>query len=424
MELSIEKWLKEQSFDTESIKLFHESIICYKAGAYRSGFLFSYLGFQSVTKNRILRAERPSSVKESFWRDISNKLLDDNNWEPSVFVALTSNKHGNIFNLNDYYLNTQLEYWRGIRNDCAHAKDNEIIAAHVESYWAFLRSNMPKFVVSGGVSSIINRIEKHFDIRYTPSESDPIHIINDMSVGLEGDDLIEVFKTLDKITIRHDILKDPNKNNHLTSALFWYNIIQLDNNTAKKCIDFLKTDDSKSLYHVLDAYPHLVTFLSDDAEFIRNLWYQQISKLKYPYNLLGSLLDNECIPQEETTEAIYQVINRSRGQAFNSDTLRRLDNYGFSKTFKEEVFLKSSSLINQFHWANNNDYSVSSFLKLQNLDTDIVTSICNAFKDDAHAFDLKLSLVELFNDNVEIKKQFIKIAEENNLDLPVHLDFD
>jgi hypothetical protein len=66
--LQIEKWITEQDFPEEATNLLDEGITCYKAGAYRAGLLFSYLGFEKVIKNRLLDAKRPDNVPEGAWK--------------------------------------------------------------------------------------------------------------------------------------------------------------------------------------------------------------------------------------------------------------------------------------------------------------------------------------------------------------------
>lgn len=56
MILPIEKWMVEQDFPIEATNLLDEGCTCYKAGAYRAGLLFSYLGFEKIIKNRLLDA--------------------------------------------------------------------------------------------------------------------------------------------------------------------------------------------------------------------------------------------------------------------------------------------------------------------------------------------------------------------------------
>ena len=423
MELDIEKWLREQDIDKESLKLFEESVICYKAGAYRAGFLFSYLGTQNVLKDRIFRGDMPGNVREHFWNQTITKLRDDDVWENAVWTALESTNNGSIFGLGDGHLKTQLQYWKGIRNDCAHAKDNEILSAHVEAYWAFLRSNLPKLVVSGGKDSIINRIKRHFDIKYTPSNTDPSPIIRDLIAGVREDELDEVFRELAEQT-EDDFFYVIWHTEDSESAYFWKKIIELNDRTSSKCIEYLINQSKDVLYFIIDCFPSLTTFISGNPEFIRNLWYEKISKFSNPYEVLASLFDNCCIPLEQTEEAISRVINDAKDSGIKPLTLLRLNHYGFSTIFKEVVFTNNGGgRITIFDWANLHSSLISSFLLQCKLDIEIVTSICDAFRSSTHPFKLRDSLLQFLNENQEIKNMFIEIAEEDGISLPERLGF-
>lgn len=421
MDLAVEKWLRNQNFDEESLKLFDESIICYKADAYRAGLLFSYLGTQSVIKSRIFEAECPDGVAEFFWNDINKDLLNDDKWETTVWLALTSKKHGEIFKIGDAHLKTQLEYWRGIRNDCAHAKDNEIIAAHIESYWAFIRSNLPKLVVSGGKDSIINRIRRHFDPKYTPPKADPSPIIKDMVVGVKEEDLTEVFEELVELTKNHiDYIFGITES---FPADFWIKIIELGGVTSSECLKFLKSKSLDVLDHIVEIHPHVLVFLADEFELIRSLWYDRIGRFFNPLEILASLLDSDCIPPEQTEEAIRIVINKARDTEIDPLTLQRLDSYGFSKIFREKVFVGFGRYISNFEWANDHCSLVCNYLLLRGLDKDIVTHISDTFRVPNHPFKLRDSLQRLFNEKQELSNRFTKIAEEEGITLPNRLVF-
>ncbi|MFC7358629.1 hypothetical protein ACFQO1_13110, partial [Jejudonia soesokkakensis] len=56
MKLPMEKWLDEQDVSEQAKSTFQEAMICYKAGAYRAAYLFSYLFFMLVVRDRILQA--------------------------------------------------------------------------------------------------------------------------------------------------------------------------------------------------------------------------------------------------------------------------------------------------------------------------------------------------------------------------------
>ena len=421
MQLTVEKWLNEQLFDEASLKLFYESIICYKAGAYRAGFLFSYLGAQSILKDRIVRGDKPDGVRDHFWTKTLQDLRDDDIWESTLWTAIESKNNGSIFGIGDGHLKVQLEYWRGIRNDCAHAKVNEIISAHVEAYWAFLKSNLPKLVVAGGKDSIINRIQKHFDDKYTPSNADPTPIIKDMAVGVKEDDLDEVFEELDRLT--RDDLAYVFWYTASKPASFWKGILELDGSISRKCVEFLINRPKDLVSHVLDAHPHLTAYFSEDPLFVRSLWYEKINNFFNPFELLAALLDNDCIPPEQTEEAITNVIKKSIDTELAPLTLQRLETYGFSQIFKDEVFVGDERKIRNFDWANNHCSLVCSYLIQRGLDTDIVIQISDAYSVSNHAFKLRESLIRLFQEKRELREDFIEIAKEEGLELPEHLGF-
>lgn len=53
------------------------------------------------------------------------------------------------FLISNHLLN-DLDYFRRGRNDCAHTKENIIDYSHVEAFWNFLKSYLPKFIINGG----------------------------------------------------------------------------------------------------------------------------------------------------------------------------------------------------------------------------------------------------------------------------------
>jgi hypothetical protein len=132
MKIAIEDWKKEKRFNKKVSSLFDESIVCYKHGAYRASLMFSYLAFLTFLKETIIKSNKPASINQSRWDSILNDLQNDDKWEKRVFEELT-NSSTPIFNIKED-IRQQIKYWKDRRNDCAHFKDNEIDAHHVESF--------------------------------------------------------------------------------------------------------------------------------------------------------------------------------------------------------------------------------------------------------------------------------------------------
>src|SRR5690625_957930 len=174
MKIEFEEWLNSENFESEVNELFEESIICYKASAYRASLLFSYLGFQTVIKHRINSSKPANNYKNGEWNQLKKELLDDDKWDKLIFKYI-ENKKKPIFDVNDD-LRNQYAYWRDRRNDCAHAKGNLISYPHIEGFWLFIQSNLGKFVVNGGMRMVLQEIEDYFNPVITPigTSSDPI----------------------------------------------------------------------------------------------------------------------------------------------------------------------------------------------------------------------------------------------------------
>ena len=148
MKLLIEDWLESQQLDQESRSNFTESFVCFKVGAYKAALLFAYLGFMGVVRARIGSANAPAGITAAEWATIQNNVRSAETWDKAVFTAIQKKQAHPIFLVADD-LRHQTAYWKDRRNDCAHSKANKIVAAHVEAFYAFVESNLSKFVVNG-----------------------------------------------------------------------------------------------------------------------------------------------------------------------------------------------------------------------------------------------------------------------------------
>ena len=153
MKLSIEKWILDRGYSSNIRKIFNESVICYKNDANRAALIFSYIGFLTILKETIIKTQMPKGYTYPEWKSIILKLNNDDLWESFVF-DLTQNTKKPLFQISED-LRLQIRYWKDRRNDCAHFKKNEIESYHVDSFWSFIQSNIPKITIEGGVASLL-----------------------------------------------------------------------------------------------------------------------------------------------------------------------------------------------------------------------------------------------------------------------------
>ncbi len=198
MQIPFEQWLLTKHISDGAKQLFDEAFTCYRASAYRASLLFSYLGFQTILKDRIINAKSPDLIPLTLWQDFQRNLLDDDKWEPTLVEMVKRKKPGQVFIISDDVIR-QYEYWKDRRNDCAHAKGNIITIAHVEAFWNFLESNFLRFSVNGGKDAILEKVAIYLDRNLTPRDSDYSNIIKEIPSAVDNKDYDEFLGDLYKM---------------------------------------------------------------------------------------------------------------------------------------------------------------------------------------------------------------------------------
>src|ERR1700744_4242957 len=121
MKLQFEKWLETHTTSSNAMELFTESLKSYKAGAYKAGLLYSYLGFMTIVKERILTAAIPPGIAAGDWTNIQNKVTNVEHWDTNVYDAIQKYQPSPVFPITDT-IRREVGYWKDRRNDCAHFK--------------------------------------------------------------------------------------------------------------------------------------------------------------------------------------------------------------------------------------------------------------------------------------------------------------
>jgi len=191
MKIDIEEWSEKNLLDNAN-KLMQESIICYKVGAYRSAYLMSYLAFKRTICERILNFEScPTSFSMSEWKaNIINKLKNDDSWEKFLHDIIVSNPEKNISNkINKIFIYSdkariinRYNYWKDIRNSCAHAKQEHINSSTVEQFWNYMKDDMCEFYVLGGKSYLKNELLERYHYIVSDKNNDITYLLKDIEL--------------------------------------------------------------------------------------------------------------------------------------------------------------------------------------------------------------------------------------------------
>jgi len=420
MKLPIENWIAEQGYSSNIKKLFHEAVIGYRNTAYRSSLLFSYLGFLTIVKETIIKSQVPDGFTEPEWKNLIQRINNDELWEKEVYEALTrSLTKKPIFKITDD-LRLQLQYWKDRRNDCAHFKRNEIEAHHTEAFWSFIKSNLPKITVEGGKASLLNKFNEHFDETRTPPNSDLTHLVKEITNSVLSSEKEEFFQELKSV---------------IDGRRYWYpnldafnvydKILDVaDSTTQEELIDFIKNKNID--INFLGAHPGKIVRFSYSPAEVRELWKTKIydkHSLINPFNIYSGLLRNKLIPADQKEEAHRELFSR-----FSQTNYHKLPEMKDIETLKAEGFYDvvfeiaiEENDLSDFMWVNDKCDLIMSLIENAPLKMETVRSICNMTNRRNHSWWLVRELQNGFANMPELKAAFETVAKSNGITIPGEL---
>lgn len=402
MKLVIEDWLKEQGFNKDVSDLFDESLICYKAGADRAAYIFSYLAFLNELKNRIQVANKPTSIPQGMWVNLNDNLKNEDKWESSLIDCL-NNATNQVFPISED-LRNQVIYWKNRRNDCVHFKNIFVNASVVESFWSFLQTFLPKFAVDGSKASLLNEFKTFYDPSLTAPGQDVSPLVSKVPSSVEQSDLKDFLK---------EVLNQTNNQNYqfeLIESLFSLN----DDRVDEELIEYLIKDENRlGLVEYLRYNPSRVQIIKDHDTVIRNIWYDHLFKFNInDFDVASALLRNSLIPTNQKDQFFEMIFNKNDwSNNFPSDreleTLERNDFFS-----RIEKFLLDNSRITNMD--NGNTYSrlIKYYILNSSLSKDVVVQINSSLTGSRYPYGLENRIDEIFLSNPDLKPEFKKILDD------------
>lgn len=273
MKLLIEEWGYENLSDN-CYNILFESVMCFKIGAYRSAYMMSYLAFKQTLRERIINFEDcPYNCDNVQYGNFKNKIDKEQIWEKllndhfSKIGSTIKDKKlpmikDNYFNITDADTIAGYNYWKNIRNNCAHYNQQHIDNATVEQFWNYMMDILPELHISGGKQYLCKQlgdIYKYYDI---PSYKDILPTILKQVSIVYSSEAYELFdKLFEDIKLRYEI--DINKRG------FWKAIVE-NQNLQVGLVRKLMVDE----YRFVDFYKEfpicLTIAFSIDQTFIKD----------------------------------------------------------------------------------------------------------------------------------------------------------
>ena len=413
MQLEIEKWIVQQGLNSKVLPLFQESIKSYKAGAYKAGLLFSYLGFMTILKERLLKSAAPPGISTTLWSQITSEIQSAETWDKSIFEATQRQNPATIFPVSDS-IRREVIYWKDRRNDCAHFKHEKIDYHHVESFWSFMYTNLAKFAVNGGMDALIKKFKDHFDPSLTRSGTDLTPLIQEIEGAVEQRQMRIFFES---IAAGIDDLLDNDQQKVFNAVLDHYH-----SEIADELIAFLKQEDNR-LLDFIRSYPQKVGFLELEPLLVRRLWYSLLFRSGFnDYKIYVALLENNLIPTTDIIEAHRHISNKVRSQLPTVNEIPVLLRQNYFPYLRESIFPLNG--IFSFDYANGVTPQIIFSLEHFPLDRDIVHSLRNTFSHPLQPNALSTRLRNFMESNPAKKQEFIDVlAAHPDICLPERLDF-
>ncbi|WP_321285810.1 hypothetical protein [uncultured Sunxiuqinia sp.] len=425
MQLPIEQWLNEKKFSNQELKSFDEAFLCYRVKAYRAALLFSWLGFLTILKHRVLRARMPDGFRvKKNWDNMISNLRDDDKWEKEIINALLVKESTKmVFNI-PASLRDQISYWRDRRNDCGHDKSNSIDYFHVEAFWSFIQSNLSRITIQGGKADLINSFLDFFDDIKTSADADITPLINRIPESVDIKELDDFWLELIEAI---DGMGNFSKALSILDAVFR----DLDDNIKSSAVRYLKMDSELEEDHLhsrkdvifLSNYPEYIHLFNFTSSEIRTLWKKRILGIPTGMIILAALLRNRMIPGEDEDEAIKWSLNNHDYSKIDPHLANELSgNISFMKILKEEGHRWLDLYTHtQYEKMNAKASLILILIEYGELDKKLVELICKEQSNSYRSFTLGNLLGKLFNDKQKIQEQFCEIAKENRIDIPFHL---
>lgn len=380
----MEKWILEKinnlSLDAQS--LFNESLLAYKINANRAALLFSYLGLLTIIKEIIISSKKPDGIVQTRWDKIIMDLNNEDLWEKRVFEEMV-NSSNPIFNMTES-VRQQIKYWKDRRNDCAHFKENEITNYHVEIFWNFIKSNLHKITIEGGMRSLLNKFSIHFDETKTPPDKDYIPLIKQIENAIEIKESEIFLKEL------NNVLEDSTTPWNERYLEIYKNLILHINNVQirLKIINYIKSLKDFDL-SLISEYSQLIPYFDYSEQDIRSIWKERMYKCfgTQRHIIFSILIRNGLIPANQIGEAFVNYYDNFDQEGYSNipsseEVKNQLANPILLQKVYDEFFEENTIATLKFQDINKRADLIELLFEYKKMDDKMVKGIVELYLND------------------------------------------
>ena len=419
---TFERWLENNcdNLSDNAVGLFRDSIRCYKNNITRPAYLLAYQGMLLTLRDKILMGKMPAGFREPEWENICKEIRSDGIWDERTYdrVVQRAKDDGSkpaILNMSPF-VREQFQYWRKLRNVCAHYKDFDFKLAHVITLYSFIASYLMKISIEGGAASLLAEFEDYCDpTKYSPmiSLAPLVSKISDMVDEQETEDFIN--------SVVHVVARSHNRdsNEFLKTLLFLDG--EGNKNVREAAYSFIIADLERR-NHFIEVNPELVGYLLTTPVDVREYWKKFLKYSPYAHKIAISLIESGLVPTEEINELfnILLIVGYESDRYLDiadEKALEILKRNGYFDLFLK-YYLDESHIKRDYKAICYTTNFYMSHLQYLELDIEFVSKMIDLFSELPYPYTLRDRIKNELWEKDDFKNNFEAIAEHNGIVIP------
>ncbi len=307
---NFETWThnSEKLLSPTTYALFMDSLKCYKAEVFRAAYLLAYQGMMWQLREKFKQGKHSNEFSEKEWTAKLESLDLNKPWDFNMFDIISQKariENGKMIKppclkMSDD-VRAKFDYWRILRNECAHQKESIFGNAHVLVFYTFIQQNLLLISVEGSTDNLLEEFSRFFDPYYTSPREDIQPLIDKIPRLIAADDYVNFLVKLSEIV---------NDRSTITFSQVLKKIIDVSSEQRKKITyNFIHSEEWFE-YCFLSQYPDAILQLYIEPHDIRKFWKKgHLAHYRNCLSILRFLLEAGAIDDNDKQEC-FEILLR------------------------------------------------------------------------------------------------------------------
>lgn len=422
------EWINEhrQNLDDDVYGLFYDSYRCFRNDIDRPSYLLAYQGMMQHVRVTVLTSpSKPTGFSDPEWEhDWLDKLRNDEKWDATVFKCTQTKEDAAagkaaVMNIQKE-AREKFEYWRQLRNVCAHYKGYDLHKAHTLSLYSFIEQYLLTFSVEGSQVSLNRLFDDYYNPVITSVHADINPLLDRIDAVIRDAEFDSFFVEVRKSCAKHASF----------SSRFHDFVHQVIDRCPQRVRDamvrYVQSDD---MYRndYLEHYPQDVLCILNGTENIHNFWYAKLPHSRKKLTMLALMLAADYIPDPDKEEAMRRCMRNSEDYSslteyrdINEEIVGALTMFGYFKMFYDDYFNPGNTSRNYQAICYKTDFYIG-MIGLVRWDLEYVQRLIAVFNEQYIPFTLRDRLRDMYHDNAEYRAKIDQICADNGLTLPAEI---